>query len=139
MMRSASRALLLAVGMAALVLGVANPAAAATYALTGTLNTSGTLVQYSTYRPHISGGASLRVYDNTGCSANRWSRFGLRINDSSQFTNSNQYNGDGGDRVFTRASNGSRTLPTNDYAINGRMANQTGQGCDNYWEGVLTL
>lgn len=88
--RNALRRSSVVVAMAA-VIGLAAPLAAqaATYDIYGTLNTGGSLVQYSTFRSHISGGASLRVYDNVGT----YSRFGLRNTAGTQITNSNQYNG----------------------------------------------
>lgn len=96
---------------------VPTSAYAATYDVAGELNTGGHLVQYSTFRSHIEGGASLHIYNNVGT----YSRFGLRNTSGSQVTNTNQYNGSGGDQAFTRASNGSTTIPTGSYAINGRM------------------
>lgn len=121
------------------VVAFASPASATLIPLTGTLNTSGTLVQYSTYRPHVSGPSEMAISNNTGCADNRFSRFGLRVNDTSQYTNTNQYNGETGSQPFTRASNGSSTIGTGSYAINGRMANETGHGCDNSWAGTILL
>lgn len=127
------RAGAVAAATAVITLVLPSAAHAATYDVWGTLNTGGALVQYSTFRSHISGGASLRIYDNVGT----YSRFGLRDTGGTQVTNSNQYNGSGGDAPFTLASNGSTTIPTGSYALNGRMGAQS--GADNYWAGTLNL
>lgn len=106
----------------------------------GTLNTSGALIQYSTWRPHSSGVSDFTISNQVGCSGNRWSRWGLRKDQSSsQFTQSLQINGETGNGRFKRADNGSTTLPSGQYAINGRMANETGHGCDNTWAGSIWL
>ena len=108
--------------------------------VSGTLNTSGTLMQYSTWRPHTSGVSDFTISNQVGCSGNRWSRWGLRKDYStSQYTNTLQINGETGNGRFSRASDGSTTLPTGQYAINGRMANETGHGCDNSWAGSIWL
>lgn len=108
--------------------------------VSGTLNTSGTLIQYSTWRPHSSGASDFTISNQVGCSGNRWSRWGLRKDQSSsQYTNTLQINGETGNGRFTRASDGSATLPSGQYAINGRMANETGHGCDNSWAGSIYL
>lgn len=132
----------IAVSGVLLVSGLAGTPAQANqlYNLTGTLNTSGTLIQYSTWRPHSSGTSDFSISNQVGCSGNRWSRWGLRKDySSSQYTNSLQINGETGNGRFSRASNGSTTLPSGQYAINGRMANETGHGCDNYWAGSIYL
>ena len=59
---------------------VPTSAYAATYDVAGELNTGGHLVQYSTFRSHIEGGASLHIYNNVGT----YSRFGLRNTSGSQ-------------------------------------------------------
>ncbi len=121
---------------------VAVPAAQANqlYNVSGTLNTSGTLVQYSTWRPHSSGVSDFTITNQVGCNGNRWSRWGLRKDgSSSQYTQSIQINGESGNGRFRRASDGSTTLPSGQYAINGRMANETGHFCDNAWAGSIWL
>lgn len=138
--RLVARAVTLTLGVVATSAALVVPASAnQLYPLTGTLNTSGTLVQYGTYRPHTSGGANFALSDQVGCSGNRTSRFGLRINDSSQYTQTLAFNSETGSQAFRRASDGSSTLATNSYAVNGRMANETGHGCDNKWAGSLFL
>ena len=52
--------------------------------ISGELNTSGTLMQYSTWRPHSAGPSDFTISDQVGCSGNRW---GLRLDQSSsQYT-----------------------------------------------------
>jgi len=131
------RVSVMAVALMGLMATTAAPVSAATYNVWGELNTGGHLVQYSTYRTHLSGSAALRIYDNTGCCGVRYSRFGLRDLNDVQITHTNQYNGDGGDIPFRRASNNSLTIPTGSYALNGRMA--ACSGCDRFWAGILTL
>lgn len=128
-----------AITLVTLGFGLAPAMAAQLYPLTGTLNTSGTLIQYSTYRPHASGGSNFAISNNVGCADNRWSRFGLRVNDSTQYTQTLQFNGETGSQAFKRASDGSATIAAGSYAINGRMANETGHGCDNAWAGSMLL
>jgi hypothetical protein len=108
-------------------------AEAAAYSVYGTLNTGGYLVQYSTYRTHSGGGSSLKVTDNVA----GYSRFGLRNTANSQISNSNEYHGTNTLLAFKRASNGSLDIPTGSYALNGRMA--ANSGGDNYWAGTLNL
>lgn len=136
--RWSALSMILGIGAALLVSNVGT-ASAATHDVWGELNTGGYLVQYSTFRSHISGGASLRIYNNTGHDNHRYSRFGLRNTSGTQITHTNQYNGSGGDQVFRRSSNNSTTIPTGDYALNGRMADASGHGCDNVWAGTLVL
>jgi len=109
-----------------LAFGVPLSAQAATYDVWGQLNTGGALIQYSTFRSHLAGNASLRIYDNVGT----YSRFGLRGTDGEQKTSSLQYNGSGGDQSWGWVATGS-------YALNGRMGAQ--RGADNYWAGTLNL
>ncbi|MCA9686964.1 MAG: hypothetical protein KC457_32660 [Myxococcales bacterium] len=132
---------LLAAGVAAAsTLMIAPAQANQLWNVSGTLNTSGTLVQYSTWRPHSTGVSDFTISNQVGCSGNRWSRWGLRKDySSSQYTNSIQINGETGNGRFKRASDGSTSLPTGQYAINGRMANETGHGCDNAWAGSIWL
>ena len=132
---------LLAAGVAAAsTLMIAPAQANQLWNVSGTLNTSGTLVQYSTWRPHSTGVSDFTISNQVGCSGNRWSRWGLRKDySSSQYTDSIQINGETGNGRFKRASDGSTSLPTGQYAINGRMANETGHGCDNAWAGSIWL
>ena len=132
---------LLAAGVAAAsTLMIAPAQANQLWNVSGTLNTSGTLVQYSTWRPHSTGVSDFTISNQVGCSGNRWSRWGLRKDySSSQYTNSIQINGETGNGRLKRASDGSTSLPTGQYAINGRMANETGHGCDNAWAGSIWL
>lgn len=129
-----------ALAVLASVAAVAPAQANQSYPLSGTLNTSGTLIQYSTWRPHSSGVSDFTISNQVGCSGNRWSRWGLRKDYStSQFTTTIQINGEQGNGRFARADNGSTTLPSGQYALNGRMANETGHGCDNAWAGSIYL
>lgn len=125
------------VSAGAIVLAIIGGASAqaASYNINGTLNTSGTLMQYSTFRTHGAGGSSLKITDNVATS----SRFGLRATSDIQVTNSNQYYGTGSLQAFTLASNGSYEIPAGSYAMNGRMVASTGVGADNYWAGTLSL
>lgn len=110
-------------------------AEAASYSVWGTLNTGGYLVQYSTFRTHAGGGSSLKVTDNVA----GYSRFGLRNTAGTQISNSNEYTGTGKLIAFKLASNGSLDIPKGSYALNGRMAANSGNGADNYWAGTLSL
>jgi len=107
-------------------------AEASGYNISGTLNTGGYLVQYSTYRTHTGGGASLQVTLNV----DTYSRFGLRNPSGTQITNSNEYHAKEY-LAFTMASNGSLVIPAGSYAINGRMAAKSGAA--NSWRGYLTI
>lgn len=118
-------AIIVAVGIT-LVMGIPFSASAQTFNVSGTLNTGGSLVQYSTFRSHVAGNASLKVTNNVGT----YSRFGLRTSDGVQRTSSLQYNGSGGDQSWGYLATGS-------YALNGRMGAK--RGADNYWAGLLTL
>ncbi|HVK28695.1 MAG TPA: hypothetical protein VM575_10140 [Nocardioides sp.] len=130
----------LAAALVALAVSVTPAHANQLWNVGGTLNTSGTLIQYSTWRPHSSGVSDFTISNQVGCAGNRWSRWGLRKDySSSQFTKSVQINGETGNARFSRADNGSTTLPSGQYAINGRMANETGHGCDNTWAGSIWL
>ncbi len=126
-----------AASVAAALLAVvgATAAEAATYSVYGDLNTGGYLVQYSTYRTHGGGGSSLKITDNVSS----YSRFGLRNTSNVQITNSNEYHGTGTLLAFTLASNGSYDIPAGSYAINGRMAADSGHGADHHWAGTLSL
>ena len=140
-MRSTSKVALAAAG-AIMAAGLAAAPAQAnqSWNISGTLNTSGTLMQYSTWRPHSSGVSDFTITNQVGCSGNRWSRWGLRKDGSSdQYTQTLQINGESGNGRFKRVSDGSTTLPSGQYAINGRMANETGHGCDNAWAGSIWL
>ncbi|NMM92913.1 hypothetical protein [Bifidobacterium oedipodis] len=110
----------------ALAFGIPASAQAATHDVYGYLNTGGALIQYSTFRSHLAGNASLRVTNNVGT----YSRFGLRTTDGVQRTASLQYNGSGGDQSWGWVASGS-------YALNGRMGARS--GADNYWAGLLTM
>lgn len=140
-MRSTSKVALAAAG-AIMAAGLAAAPAQANqlYNISRTLNTSGTLMQYSTWRPHSSGVSDFTITNQVGCSGNRWSRWGLRKDGSStQYTQTLQINGESGNGRFRRVSDGGTTLPSGQYAINGRMANETGHGCDNAWAGSIWL
>lgn len=137
MSKHTKAAKLAAIPVIAVVAALISPMAAQaeTYDVDGTLNTSGSLVQYSTFRSHVSGSASMKITNNVAT----YSRFGLRNTSGAQITNSSQFNESGGDQPFTLERNGSRTIPTGTYALNGRMGEKKGVGADNYWAGQLTL
>ena len=118
----------------------ASPALAAQryYAVSGTLNTGGYLVQYSTFRDHnVLGRAGLDVNNNVG-PCGQPIRIGLRDLEGDQITASNVYSGTGsGLKYFSVASSGSLNIPINSYALNGRMVEC--HGAENGWGGNLYL
>jgi len=140
-MRTSQKLMLAAVGTVLASAAAVVPAQAnQLYSLSGTLNTSGTLIQYSTWRPHSTGTSDFTISNQVGFSGNRWSRWGLRKDySSSQYTRTLQINGETGNGRFQRASDGGTSLPSGQYAMNGRMANETGHGCDNSWAGSIYL
>lgn len=113
-MKTISKLALTAAGVAfASTLAVTPAQANQLWNVGGTLNTSGTLIQYSTWRPHSSGVSDFTISNQVGCAGNRWSRWGLRKDQSSsQYTQSIQINGETGNARFKRASDGSTTLPS---------------------------
>ena len=108
------RVSVMAVALMGLMATTAAPVSAATYNVWGELNTGGHLVQYSTYRTHLSGPAALRIYDNTGCCGVRYSRFGLRDLNDVQITHTVQRRWRR--HSVPRVSNNSPTIPTGSYA-----------------------
>ena len=113
--------------------------AAQTYwPVSGTLNTGGYLVQYSSWRVHdVNGRAGLDVNSQVG-SCGQPIRLGLRNMLGDQVTASNVYTGtSAGLKYFTMASSGSTTIPANYYAFNGRMT--ACSGADNTWAGQVYI
>ena len=98
----------------------------------GQLNTSGSLVQYSTFRTHtFTGPINLNLNNNTG----NYTRLGLRDTAGNQFTYTQQWNAPGSQNFVLR--NGSvRIAAGKHFAFNGRMGS-CGWFCDNTWGGTL--
>jgi len=89
---------------AAILFAVAPMAFADSMSVGGDLNTSGSLVQYSTYSTHtFAGPINLNLTDNTS----NYTRLGLRDTVGTQFTNTPQWNAAGSQNfVDGKGSNG---------------------------------
>lgn len=110
-----------AVGIALVVLP-ALPASAASrsFQFDSSVNSDGSLTQYDTYRDQVSGPAKY-TYRSTDFGDHEF-RVGLRKKPSDdQFTKSLSFTSTGVTKSFTRADNGSSTIPTGSYAMNARV------------------
>lgn len=116
------------IGAIAIAAAVPVSANAAQYSVFGYLNTGGSLVQYSTFRWHVSGEMSMTLSDNV----ETYSSFGLRGTDGVQQTPSIRFNRS---EIHVRKVWGLAT--TGNYALNGRMGATT--WADNKWEGYIVL
>lgn len=135
--RRASMAGALALGM--VVLGVA-PAMAASHAVEGTLSCIGALSTYSTFRPHSTGGASLKVSSFKSISSGGVN-YGLRNTGGTQISQSLNFTSGslGSTKSFKRSSNGSTSIPGGQLALNARHIT-TNTGCGVVlpsWKGTL--
>lgn len=108
-------------GACAVLVGVA-PAHATAVSLSGELNNQGALVKYSTFRHHSSGHAAFPCTDAPG-NYDGQTGFKLGPRDASgvQITNSPYWTASGQTRSFVVGDRASETVPTGNYAINGRM------------------
>lgn len=115
----------------ALVLGAPAAAFADSVYVSGELNRSGSLVQYSTYRTHtFTGPINMNLTNNTA----NYTRLGLRDTSGNQFTNTSQWNAPGSQNFVLPS--GSTTISSGkQFAFNGRMGACT--LCDNVWGGTL--
>lgn len=100
--------------------------------VSGSLNTSGSLVQYSTFRTHtFTGPINMNLDNNT----QNYTRLGLRDTSGNQFTNTSQWNAPGSQNFVLPS--GSTTIGAGkQFAFNGRMG-ACGWFCDNVWGGTL--
>lgn len=118
----------------ALLISVGTALAASEY-VTGSLNTSGSLVQYSTIRTHAFQGIIDEDIDNLP--GNEYLRLGLRNDtNNTQFTLTEQWD------VYTLkefhlSSNGSNIINARKFRINGRMEAGCQFFCDNTWGGLM--
>jgi len=141
-MRKQYRLAKVGLGVAAvslLVLGGGTAASAATnYAISSSVNCHGSLNQYDTYRDHASGSATFKLEHKDFPDS---FRIGLRKDGvSGQYTDSLNFASDGGAaKTFTRACNGSTTLPTGTYAVNARAPEGTASCFWTGWNGILRL
>lgn len=116
--------------------GVLSAAAASTIGLSGSLNNSGSLVQYGTYRYNSGGAASFYCTDSVGnYDGQDYFKLGLRNTSNVQITDSPSWDSSGQTRSF-HTTGGSASIPYGHYAINGRMGEH--YVIPNNWAGNLT-
>lgn len=105
------------------------------YPVSGTIDTSGGLVQYSTFRYHGGGPATLEVDSYPGYSDGNWLRVGLRNPAGTQVA---VIQFEDGSPLGTTMSFGS--VAAGDYALNARLVIDTNVDFPGTtWSGVLGL
>jgi len=127
---------------AAIVVGTALPASAATYNINASLNCAGTLFQGDTFRPHSTGGASLRLTKDDWWWDVWTLRTGLRKADGTQATATLETKPSNRNTNAYKTPGGSTSIPGGSLAVNARVGGtaQT-SGCRVFppsFEGVLT-